>query len=98
MREPKIRAIIINRFKTVGNIFSEAIVTLKGQLGELRKERLIDPGAAILLPYIRDCAAVARCSDEHLPVTLFKPDAIGAKDYQMLTTNFVYFFDRYESK
>ncbi len=98
MREPRIRAIIVNRFKSVGNVFSEAIVTLKGQLGELRKAQLVDPGAHILSPYIRDCTAVARCSDEHLPVTLFKPDAIGAKDYQALTTNFVYFFDRYEPK
>jgi chromosome partitioning protein len=98
MDEPKIRAIIVNRFKTVGNVFSEAIVTLKGQLGFLRQEHLIDPGAAVLLPPIRDCTAVAQCSNEHLPVTLFKPDAIGAKDYQTLTTNFVFFFNRYEPK
>jgi chromosome partitioning protein len=98
MREPRIRAIIINRYKAVGNVFSEAIVTLKGQLGYLRKEHLVDPGAHILSPYIRDCTAVARCSDEHLPVTISKPDAIGAKDYQALTSNFVYFFDRYEPK
>lgn len=98
MHEPKIRAIIVNRFKTIGNVFSEAIVTLKGQLGALRKEHLVDSGAAVLSPSIRDCAAVAHCSNEHLPVTLFKPDAIGAKDYQALTTNFVFFFDRYEPK
>jgi chromosome partitioning protein len=98
MREPRIRAIIVNRFKAVGNVFSEAIVTLKGQLLVLREKRLIDPGAAILMPYIRDCTAVAGCSNEHLPVTLFKPDAIGAKDYQTLTTNFAFFFNRYEPK
>ena len=98
MREPKIRAIIINRFKSVGNVFSEAIVTLKGQLGELRKAQLVDPGATILTPSIRDCTAVAQCSNEHLPVTLYKPGAIGAQDYQTLTTNFVYFFNRYEPK
>src|ERR1700733_11283559 len=98
MREPRIRAIIVNRFKNVGNVFSEAIVTLKGQLGTLRKEHLVDPGAMILTPSIRDCAAVAQCSNEHLPVTLYKRDAIGAQDYQKLTTNFVYFFNRYEPK
>jgi chromosome partitioning protein len=98
MREPRIRAITVNRFKSVGNVFSEAIVTLKGQLGELRKARLIDPGAHILSPYIRDCTGVAGSSDEHLPVTLFKPEAIGAKDYQALTSNFVFFFNRYEPK
>jgi chromosome partitioning protein len=98
MREPKIRAIIVNRFKSIGNVFSEAIVTLRGQLGELRKTQLVDRGAQILTPPIRDCTAVAQCSNEHLPVTIFKPDAIGAKDYQTLTTNFVYFFDRYEPK
>ena len=37
MSEPKIRAVIVNRFKAVGNVFSEAIVTLKGQLGFLRQ-------------------------------------------------------------
>jgi chromosome partitioning protein len=98
MHSPRIRAIIVNRFKNVGNIFSEAIVTLKAQLGILRTEQLIDSEAALLLPYIRDCAAVAQCSNEHVPVTLYKPDAIGAKDYQTLTTNFVFFFDRYEPK
>ena len=98
MREPKIRAVIVNRFKAVGNVFSEAIVTLKGQLGFLRQAQLVDPGAAVLTPSIRDCAAVAQCSNEHLPVTLYKPDAIGAKDYQTLTTNFVFFFNRYEPK
>jgi chromosome partitioning protein len=98
MREPRIRAIIVNRFKNVGNVFSEAIVTLKGQLGELRKAHLVDPGAQILTPPIRDCAAVAQCSNEHLPVTIFKPNAIGSEDYQKLTTNFVYFFNRYEPK
>ena len=98
MREPRIRAIIVNRFKAVGNIFSEAIVTLKGQLGVLREANLVDPGAHILLPYIRDCTGVAGSSDEHLPVTIYKPNAIGAQDYQTLTTNFVYFFDRYEPK
>jgi chromosome partitioning protein len=98
MREPRIRAIIVNRFKNVGNVFSEAIVTLKGQLGTLRKEHLVDPGAMILSPSIRDCAAVAQCSNEHLPVTLYRRDAIGAQDYQKLTTNFVYFFNRYEPK
>jgi chromosome partitioning protein len=98
MREPKIRTIIINRYKTVGNVFSEAIVTLKGQLGFLREAQLIDPQAAVLTPAIRDCSAVAECSDEHLPVTLYKPNAIGAKDYQALTTNFVFFFNRYEPK
>jgi chromosome partitioning protein len=98
MHEPKIRAIIVNRFKNVGNVFSEAIVTLKGQLGELRKMQLVDPGATILSPSIRDCTAVAQCSNEHLPVTLYKPGAIGAHDYQTLTTNFVYFFNRYEPK
>jgi chromosome partitioning protein len=98
MREPRIRAIIVNRFKSVGNVYSEAIVTLKGQLGELRKAQLVDPGAQILTPSIRDCAAVAQCSNEHLPVTIFKPNAIGSEDYQKLTTNFVYFFNRYEPK
>ena len=98
MREPKIRAVIVNRFKAVGNVFSEAIVTLKGQLGFLRQAQLVDPGAAVLTPSIRDCAAVAQCSNEHRPVTLFKPEAIGAKDYQTLTTNFVFFFNRYEPK
>ena len=98
MREPKIRAVIVNRFKAVGNVFSEAIVTLKGQLGFLRQAQLVDPGAAVLTPSIRDCAAVAQCSNEHIPVTLYKPDAIGAQDYQKLTTNFVYFFNRYEPK
>jgi chromosome partitioning protein len=98
MRDPKIRAVIINRFKAVGNVFSEAVVTLKGQLGFLRKAQLIDPRAAVLTPSIRDCAAVAQCSNEHLPVTLYKPDAIGAKDYQTLTTNFAFFFNRYEPK
>ena len=98
MQEPKIRAIIVNRFKNVGKVFSEAMVTLKGQLGELRKVQLVDRGAMILTPEIRDCTAVAQCSSEHLPVTFFKPDAIGAKDYQTLTTNFLYFFNRYEPK
>jgi chromosome partitioning protein len=98
MSEPKIRAVIVNRFKAVGNVFSEAIVTLKGQLGFLRQAQLVDPGAAVLTPSIRDCAAVAQCSNEHRPVTLYKPDAIGAKDYQTLTTNFVFFFNRYEPK
>ena len=98
MREPKIRAIIVNRFKSVGNVFSEAIVDLKGQLGELRKVQLVDPGAAVLSPSIRDCTAVAQCSNHHLPVTFYKPGAIGAEDYQKLTTEFVYFFNRYEPK
>ena len=98
MREPKIRAIIVNRFRSIGHVFSEAIVTLKGQLGELRKVQLVDPGATILSPWIRDCTAVAQCSNEHLPVTLYKPTAIGAQDYQTLTTNFAYFFNRYEPK
>ena len=98
MREPRIRAIIVNRFKSVGNVYSEAIVTLKGQMAVLREAHLIDRGAAILLPYIRDCTAVASCSNEHLPVTIFKSEAIGSKDYQTLTTNFVYFFNRYEPK
>ena len=98
MREPRIRAIIINRFKSIGNVFSDAIVDLKGQLGELRKAQLVDAGAQILTPSIRDCTAVAQCSNEHLPVTIFKPNAIGSEDYQKLTTNFVFFFNRYESK
>jgi chromosome partitioning protein len=98
MRESRIRAIIINRFKTVGNVFTQAIVELKGQLGELRKAQLVDTGATILSPYIRDCTAVAQCSDEHLPVTIYKPNAIGAQDYQALTTNFLFFFNRYEPK
>jgi cellulose biosynthesis protein BcsQ len=98
MREPKIRAIIVNRFKSVGNVFSNAIVDLRTQLAALRQANLVDPGAAILTPSIRDCTAVAQCSNEHLPVTLYKPDAIGAQDYQTLTTNFVYFFNRYEPK
>jgi hypothetical protein len=59
---------------------------------------LVDPGAQILTPSIRDCAAVAQCSNEHLPVTIFKPNAIGSEDYQKLTTNFAYFFNRYEPK
>jgi chromosome partitioning protein len=98
MQEPKIRAIIVNRFKSVGNVFSNAVVDLKAQLAALRKAKLVDPGAVILTPSIRDCTAVAQCSNEHLPVTLYKPDAIGAKDYQTLTTNFVYLFNRYEPK
>src|SRR5215469_612372 len=54
MREPKIRAIIVNRFKSVGNVFSQAIVTLRTQLAALRQENLVDSGATIL-PSIRDC-------------------------------------------
>jgi chromosome partitioning protein len=98
MQEPKIRAIIVNRFKNVGRVFTDAIVDLKAQLAALRKEQLVDQGATILSPWIRDCTAVAQCSSEHLPVTLYKAGAIGAQDYQALTTNFVFFINRYEPK
>jgi chromosome partitioning protein len=98
MRESKIRAIIINRFKKIGKVFSDAILDLKAQLAVLRQAQLVDPGAMILSPEIRDCTAVAQCSNEHLPVTLYEPGAIGAQDYQKLTTNFVFFFNRYEPK
>jgi chromosome partitioning protein len=98
MRGSRIRAIVVNRFRSIGNIYTQAITELKTQLAFLRKDGLVDPGAAILLPYVRDCTVVARCADEHLPIIHLKPDAIGAQDYQVLASNFVFFFSRYEPK
>jgi cellulose biosynthesis protein BcsQ len=98
MHGSRIRAIIINRYKAIGNVYAEAVTGLTGQLGFLREQGLIDPGLAVLKPYIRDCTAVAKCADEHLPVINFNRKAIGAEDYRALATNFIFFFNRYEPK
>lgn len=91
---PLLAGVVVNRYKKIGNVFSQAISELELEIGDLRAQKLVHEKAQILAPFIRDCVGVAECSNYHLPVTVHKPDAIGADDYRALAMNFLDFIDQ----
>jgi len=86
---PRICAVIINRYKKVGNVFEHSINELKLEMRTLKTQKLIHTCADILTPFIRDCVKVAESSNMHQPVTLYSEKSIGAYDYFMLTDAFI---------
>ena len=90
---PRVRAVIINRFKHIGNVFTISINELMLQMRFLKDDGLIHPEAVILEPPIRDCVAVAESSNEHVPVIISHEKSIGAQDYAELSINFLKHFE-----
>ncbi|MCX8026762.1 MAG: AAA family ATPase [Thermodesulfovibrionales bacterium] len=90
---PRIRGIVINRFKHVGNVFTISMNELLIQLNMLKRDDLVHPDARIFNPPIRDCVGVAESSSLHQPVILSHPKSIGAQDYAELTINFLNYFE-----
>lgn len=91
---PKIAALIVSHYRSVGNVFAHAINELEIQANILKGSGLLHPQATVLLPYVRHCVGVAEATSEHLPVTLHKASANGAADYDALTRNFLTHFEK----
>jgi cellulose biosynthesis protein BcsQ len=62
-------------------------------MAALLEEGVLSAHAVLLHPYIRHCVRVAESTSEHLPVILYAPGSIGAKDYADLTQQFVDLFE-----
>ncbi|MFQ3573310.1 MAG: ParA family protein [Thermodesulfovibrionales bacterium] len=90
---PRIRGIVINRFKQVGNVFTVSINELLLQLTMLKRDGLVHPDSKIFIPPIRDCVGVAESSSLHQPVIISHPKSIGAQDYAELSINFLNYFE-----
>ena len=89
LNRPLIAGAIVNRFQQVGNVFTDAINELKLEIGDLRAKELVHEKAKILSPPIRSCVAMAECSNFHLPVMIYKEDAISSEDYHSMASNFL---------
>lgn len=86
---PRICAVIINRYRSIGNVFDQSINELKLEMRNLKTQKLIHQCSAILTPYIRDCVRVAECSNAHQPVIIYGEKSIGAYDYFKLSDAFI---------
>lgn len=90
---PRIRGIIINRFKNIGNVFTISINELILDLKALKEQGLVNQNIELFSPYIRDCVSVAESSNDHIPVILKNNKSIGAQDYAELSINFLKYFE-----
>ncbi len=86
---PRIVAVIINRYRSIGNVFDQSINELKLEIRNLKTQKLIHQCAAVLTPYIRDCVKVAECSNAHQPVIIYSEKSIGSYDYFKLTDSLI---------
>jgi chromosome partitioning protein len=89
----RISALIVNRWKKVGNVFQQGLLELEKLTCDLKAQGLIHPGAKVLQPAIRDCAKVAEAPAEHSPVVLQDHDSNGKTDYAALTQSFIQHFE-----
>lgn len=87
---PRICAVIINRYRSIGNVFEQSINELKLEMRNLKAQKLIHQCASVLSPYIRDCVKVAECSNLHQPVAIYSEKSIGAYDYFKLSDSFIH--------
>ena len=87
---PRICAVLINRYRSIGNVFDQSINELKLEMRNLKAQNLIHHCAAVLSPYVRDCVKVAECSNMHQPVVIYSEKSIGAYDYFKLSESFVH--------
>lgn len=85
----KIAGVIVNRYKQVGNVYTVGMNQLRLEMTDLKEQGLLHAKAVILEPPIRDCVAVAECTDHHLPVILYREHSNGSQDYAALTESFL---------
>ena len=97
LHKARITGVIVNRYKTVGNVFQTAINELELTLGDLRATKLVHEKARVLKPWVRDCVRLAECSSEHLPVNIHNPKAMSSLDYHELAADFLLQINALES-
>ncbi len=93
-RNPNLGALIVSHYRNIGNVFRLALNELELSVGNLQELGVLSRHTVLLEPYIRHCVRVAESTNEHLPVILYAPGSIGARDYCDLTAAFLHHFER----
>ncbi len=85
----EVDALIVSRFRRVGNVYGVAVAELKSQIEQMQSAGLLPSACALLEPPIRDDVKVSESASEHKPVIFHAPDSIASQDYMALTASFL---------
>ncbi len=90
--QAKIDAVIVTRFKKIGNAYGAAVAELKSLVEELQAVQMLPARCAVLEPSIRDDIRIGESASEHQPVFMHAPLCNAATDYFALIGAFLRHF------